>query len=312
MVLDNGRKLQLAAADIDSILGFAFIQDAIDHELRVFWDFTWRDWSASLIPGMMYTTAALHSLTPAPSGSFILRALTRSSVYFLLYIYSFDIANQINGVAEDRANKPDRPLSSGRVSLRGAYVRWYLATAAQLAAGVAWGVLPWSALWVLITVYTSFCGGDKHWLTKNLLFMSVGSLCLLHAAWGLAAPITPREWRWALTLSGVFGIVASVQDMRDVAGDRIAGRRTLPIVLGEDNFRCAMAAVIVAAPFVCWRLEFLRYSHPLVGYCGVLLAVAMFHMAYRVFRGCTKKYDHKTYMVSCQLTTFTAGVSLWP
>ncbi|KAJ7500101.1 UbiA prenyltransferase family [Mycena latifolia] len=271
--------------------------NAIAHELRIFWDFTWRDWSASLIPGMMYTLAALRSLTPAPSSTQIACSLGYAFFYFLLYIYAFDIANQINGVAEDRLNKPDRPLPSGRVSMQGAYIRWYLATAAHLLLSTSLGVLPWCALWIAITVYTSFFGGDKHWLTKNLLFMSVGSLCLLHAAWALVAPLTAHEWRWALTLSGVFGIVANVQDMRDVEGDKIAGRRTLPIVLGDRIFRSVMAFAITATPFVCWRLEFLALSHILGNCFTSLLVFSMFYMAFRVFRGRTKKYDHQTYMI---------------
>ncbi|KAF8201299.1 UbiA prenyltransferase family [Mycena galopus ATCC 62051] len=243
----------------------------------------------------MYTIAALRSLDSAPS-ELVIRALTRSLIYFLLYIYSFDIANQINGVAEDRINKPDRPLSSGLTTLQGAYIRWYATTVLHLAISAAWGVLPWTVLWVFITTYTSFYGGDKHWVTKNLGFMSIGSLCLLQAAWGLVAPITAYQWRWALLLSGVFGIVASVQDMRDVEGDKIAGRRTLPIVLGS-NFRWVMTAVICAAPAVCWKVEFLRCSHWLVAYCGVALTLAMFYMAYRVCRGGSSRYDHKTYMI---------------
>jgi 4-hydroxybenzoate polyprenyltransferase len=97
-------------------------------------------------------------------------------------------------------------------------------------------------------------------------------------------------------LSAAFGIVASVQDMRDVEGDKISGRRTLPIVLGS-SFRWVMAAIICATPAVCWQLEFLQYSHWLVGYCGVLLTLAMFYMAYRVLHGGSRAYDHKTYMV---------------
>ncbi|KAF7324382.1 UbiA prenyltransferase [Mycena venus] len=303
------RKLKLAAESIvdDSILGFSYISDAIEHELRVFWDFTWRDWSASLIPGTMYTIAAIRSLESA-SSELVIRSLTRSLIYFLLYIYSFDIANQINGVAEDRINKPDRPLSSGRVTLRGAYIRWYATTFVHLAVGAAWGVLPWTVLWVFITIYTSFYGGDKHWITKNLGFMSIGSFCLLQAAWGLVAPITAHEWRWAVLLSGVFGIVASVQDMRDIEGDKIACRRTLPIVLGS-NFRWVMASIICIAPAVCWQLNFLRYTHWLVGYCGALLTFAMFYMAYRVSRGGSKRYDHKTYMI---LTYIYCGCTAVP
>ncbi|KAJ7176753.1 UbiA prenyltransferase family-domain-containing protein [Mycena filopes] len=290
------QKLQLAADNVDSTLGFSFISDAIYHELRVFWYFTWRDWSMSVVPGVMYTIAALRSLDTAPSNEVVLRSLTRSLVYFLLFIYNFDIANQINGVAEDRINKPDRPLASGLVSLQGAYIRWYITTAVHLVLGAMWGVLPWTALWVFITIYTSFYGGDKHWTTKNLLFMSVGSLCILHGAWGLVAPITANEWRRALLQSAAFGIDASVQDMRDVEGDKAAGRRTLPIVLGA-NFRWVMVAIICATPPICWRLAFFSATHWLVGYCGALLTLATLYMAYRVFRGESPKYHHKTYMI---------------
>ncbi|KAJ7113784.1 UbiA prenyltransferase family, partial [Mycena epipterygia] len=202
------------------------------HELRVFWDFTWRDWSTSLISGTMCTIAALRSLEAVPSSTVITKSLIRSLIYFFLYIYTFTIANQINGVNEDRINKPDRPLCSGRVSLQGAYIRWYVTTTAYLVVGAVWGVLPWTALWVFISIYTCFYGGDKHWTTKNLLFISVGTLCQLRAAWGLVAPIDSCQRQWALLLSVLFGIVINVQDMRDVEGDKIARRRTLPVVLG--------------------------------------------------------------------------------
>ncbi|KAJ7877458.1 hypothetical protein B0H13DRAFT_2347142 [Mycena leptocephala] len=158
-----------------------------------------------------------------------IQSLMRSVIYFLLYIYSFDIANQINGVAEDRINKPDRPLSSGRVTLQGAYIRWYATTVVHLVLGAAWGVLPWTALWVLITIYTSSTAAT-----------STGGVGARRADHGARVG-------WVLLLSGVFGIVASVQDMRDVEGDRVAGRRTLPIVLGS-NFRWVMTLIICAAP----------------------------------------------------------------
>ncbi|KAJ7779237.1 UbiA prenyltransferase family-domain-containing protein [Mycena metata] len=266
------------------------LSNAIEREIRICWAFTWRDLSASVIPGAMYTTAALRSLESTPTASLVIQTLTRSLIYFLLYIYAFDIANQINGIAEDEVNKPDRPLPSGLVSLRGAYIRWYATTAAHLVVGAAWGVLPWTVIWVLSTIYASFYGGDKHWVTKNILFMSVGSVCLLQAAWALVAPLTAREWRWALLLSSILGIVASVQDLRDLEGDSIAGRRTLPVVLGS-NFRWIMATIICTAPLVCWMLDLL------VCYSGIGLALSMFYLAYRVFSGCTKEYDHKTYMM---------------
>ncbi|KAF7318740.1 hypothetical protein HMN09_00386300 [Mycena chlorophos] len=278
------------------ILGVSFLSDAILNELLVFWGFTWRDFSMSVIPGSMYTLAALRSLSPTPPAAVFLTTLTRSILYFLIFIYAFDLANQINGVAEDRINKPDRPLSSGLVTLKGAYVRWYLTTGLLLGMAYAWGIPQWAAMWVVLTVYTSWCGGDKHWTTKNLLFMSVGSLSILTAAWGLAAPITPRVWRSMLQLSAMFGVVASVQDMRDAAGDKVAGRRTLPILLGS-SFRWVMASVIALAPVAGWKLGFIYSTSELVGVCGAALTMAMFYLAYRVVVGNDKKYHHGTYMV---------------
>ncbi|KAF8120601.1 UbiA prenyltransferase family-domain-containing protein [Mycena galopus ATCC 62051] len=262
---------------------------AIAHEVRVFWDFTWRDWSAGLIPGTMYTIAALRSLDSVSIG-LVIQSLVRSLAYFLLYLYPYNIANQISGLDEDRVNKPDRPICSGRVSLEGAYIRWYITTAGYLIVGVAWGVLPWTVLWVFNTICVNFYGGGKHWISKNLVAMSVGAFCQLQAAWGLVTPASARESWWAALLSCVVGAVANVQDMRDIEGDKIAGRRTLPIVLGAD-FRRVMAAIVCIASLICWVSDFLD------GFCGLGLALSMFYLAYRVVSGDSKEYDHKTYMI---------------
>ncbi|KAJ7201897.1 hypothetical protein GGX14DRAFT_655203 [Mycena pura] len=238
--------------DIDGILGFRYLPDAIEHEIRAFWHFTWRDWSAA--------NASHHS------GDDVLHVYHRC------------------------------PSCPRLHRIGGSHSSFPCALLAYLAAGAAWGVLPWTALWVFITICLTFCGGDKHWATKNVLFMTVGSLCLLHGAWGLVAPPNGRETRWTVLLSSAFGILASLQDLRDVEGDRVAGRRTLPIVLG-DNFRWVMAALSGAVPAACWKLEFLHYSHVLVGYCGAVLTLSTFYMAYRILCGSSSKYDHKTYMI---------------
>ncbi|KAF7330606.1 UbiA prenyltransferase [Mycena sanguinolenta] len=267
----------------------ALVSDAVGYEIRLFWAFSWRDWSMTIIPGTIPTISALRSLDSA-STRLVVESIAHSLAYFALFVYAFNLANQITGVDEDRINKPDRPLPSGLVTVRGAYIRWYAITLFHLAISATWGVLPWTIPWVLINIHVNFYGGDKHWFTKNLIFLSVGSFCQLQAAWGLVAPITLRETRWAGMLSCMLGIVMNLQDLRDVEGDRIAGRQTLPIVLG-DSFRWVMAVIICAAPFVCWVSDFL------VGYCGFGLAVSMFYVAYRVVSGGSREYDHRTYMI---------------
>ncbi|KAF7377501.1 UbiA prenyltransferase [Mycena sanguinolenta] len=267
----------------------ALVSDAVGYEIRLFWAFSWRDWSMTIIPGTIRTISALRSLDSASTG-LVVESIAHSLAYFALFVYAFNLANQITGVDEDRINKPDRPLPSGLVTVHGAYIRWYAITLFHLAISAAWGVLPWTIPWVLIDIHVNFYGGDKHWFTKNQVCLSVGSFCQLQAAWGLVAPITLHETRWAGTLSCVLGIVMNLQDLRDVEGDRIAERQTLPIVLG-DSFRWVMAVIICAAPFVCWVSDFL------VGYCGFGLAVSMFYVAYRVVSGDSREYDHRTYMI---------------
>ncbi|KAF7330638.1 UbiA prenyltransferase [Mycena sanguinolenta] len=266
-----------------------FISDIVDYEIRLFWAFSWRDWSTTIIPGTIRTISALRTVDSASTG-LVIRSIAHSLAYFALFTYAFNITNQITGVDEDRINKPDRPIPSGLVTLQDAYIRWYAATLLLLAIGAAGGVFLWTMLWVFITLYYCSWGGDKHWVSKNLVCMSVGSLCLLQSGWELVAPFSVRETRWAATLSCMAGITASLQDLRDVDGDKISGRRTLPIVLG-DNFRRVMAVIIYAAPFVCWLFDFL------VGYCGLGLAVTMFYLAYRVVSGGSREYDHQTYML---------------
>ncbi|KAJ7628989.1 UbiA prenyltransferase [Roridomyces roridus] len=265
----------------------------IHHELIIFWRFTWRDWSAGIMPGTLRTIAALCSLH-SPSAELIVLTIARAFVYFVLYLYTFNIANQITGLDEDRINKPDRPLPSGLLSIRGAYVRLCLLTAVYIYVSAVWGVLPWTFLWLFISALETFGQCDRNWFFKNVIFVSVGTFCLLQAAWALAAPITPRETHWAMVLSLAFGITINIQDLRDVEGDRATFRRTLPIVLGVRNFRWVMAAITAITPYVCWLVEF-----ELDWRAGVALTIAMFLLAGRILGGASKdkKYDHKTYMV---------------
>ncbi|KAJ7628887.1 UbiA prenyltransferase family-domain-containing protein, partial [Roridomyces roridus] len=260
------------------------------HELLIFWRFTWRDWSAAIIPGMLRTVAALCS-QHSPSVEFVLGALGRSLVYFILYQYVFNIANQITGLDEDRINKPDRPLSSGLLSLRGAYIRLFLVAAAYIYVSVAWGVLLWTFLWLFVAASVTFGGYDRYWFTKNIVFIGVGTLCLLQAGWAFAAPLTQRETQWGLVLSVALGITINLQDLRDVRGDAATQRRTMPIVLGESRFRWVMALITAVTPYGCWLFDF-----DLGLWAGVALTVAMFYLAGRILWGTSKEYDHKSYM----------------
>ncbi|KAF8198274.1 UbiA prenyltransferase family, partial [Mycena galopus ATCC 62051] len=262
------------------------------HEFEVFWAFTWRDWSVTIIPGTMYAITAIRSLPVAVPPRSIALGLGRTLVYLILLLYTFTSSNQISGVAEDRINKPDRPIPSGRISLQGGYIRWYASTGAFLILGAAEGVMPWTVLWVLLTVAHNFTAFGKHWFTRNTVFMSLTTLCIMQPMWLHFTPSNPREWRWVLTLSVLSGILFQVQDFRDIVGDSATGRHTLPLALGERSSRRVMAVLFALTPLLSSVVEFTS------GYWGCGFGLGMLYLAYRILQGTSKEYDHQTYMVS--------------
>lgn len=211
-------------------------------ELHVGWRFLQNDIWAGVIPGVAFTAVALrHAPVGLAAGT---QVLLRSLCYFCLYLYGHTLANQIAGVEEDRINKPGRPLPSGLVSPAGAITRLVLVTGLFLLLGWQLGVLKWAALWAVTYLLLNFYG-HVHWFFKNCLPMSVGATAMLCAAWEMAAPLSPQVWRAVLTISGFVALTSPIQDFRDIAGDKVMGRKTLPIALGERPARVLVGLALM-------------------------------------------------------------------
>jgi methyl-accepting chemotaxis protein len=98
------------------------------------------------------------------------------------------------------------------------------------------GVLLWTILWQITISLHNLAGWSKHWITKNLS-MSLGVIAMLAAAWELVAPLSLHAIRWILLLACVMYLLFSLQDLRDMSGDRRVGRKTFPLVFGEQKTR---------------------------------------------------------------------------
>lgn len=239
--------------------------------------------------------AALKTQWPVSGGAAAL-ALGRCLVYFALYIYTFCLANQIAGVEEDSVNKPGRPIPRGLVSRRGALTRWKVLTAVFLVVGAWLGVFGWALGWAVLTVLVCFCGWDRHWFTKNVIVMAFGVLVELAATWELVTPLTPSAWRWVLVLSATIGVTSILQDMRDVAGDRAVGRWTLPVAMGEDAARWAMATLFALAPLAVHLGLMSHGGGAKVLVCDVALGAWSLVIAARILRDRAPRAAHATYM----------------
>jgi geranylgeranylglycerol-phosphate geranylgeranyltransferase len=146
-----------------------------------------------------------------------------------------NIDNDISDVAIDRINRPGRPLVSGRVSLRAAFFfSLIVLTIGLLSAGVcgkgalivAGGVAVW------LVIYNRWA--KRRLLIGNIMVAIAGGLPVVYG--GIIAEPAPGHWRilWlGFALAAAFHLARELlKDIQDVTGDRAAGARTVPIVLG--------------------------------------------------------------------------------
>ena len=199
------------------------------------------------------------------------------------------VLNDIWDRAADRVNRPggERPLALGRVSrgtadlcvAGGALVGL---GAAALVNGTA--VLSGLAALAVLALYSPVL--KRRGLPGNVAVAVVAGLPLMYGAIAVgraAAGIVP--WTLAAWIHLVREIV---KDIDDQAGDRVLGRRTLPLVLGPQ--RASVVAAALAAVFVPLSLALPAGAH----YHGAYFLIALFAqlvvlaVASRLFTGRTQ------------------------
>ncbi len=267
----------------------------IAREIYLSWRFTVRDISATVIPAMLFTIAAWRS--QGAQIDTLVPTLLKSLIYFWLYCYTFCLSNQIAGLEEDRLNKPDRPLVTGEVSLRGAYVRWAVMMLLFTAVGWLFGAVEWALLWQIVLTLHNFGGLAKPWYGKNIA-MSLGTTAELAAAWQIAAPLSPFAWRWIAVLAISMFPLFSAQDLRDMAGDRAVGRNTMPLAIGERLTRRILAVGFALLPILVYVVALAPTGNPVAAIiCGAVLALISWTVAVRLVWGRSTEADHRTYML---------------
>ncbi len=278
------------------------------HEIHLYWRFTRYDISATVMPGLAFALAAWHQ--GQPDWAALPRLIGWGVVYFWLYSVCFCISNQLAGEAEDRLNKPDRPLISGLVSRQGAMIRWIVFMGLFALVGWHLGVLEWTLLWQITLTLHNFGHVARHYWGKNLS-MVFGAIAQLAAAWQMVRPITPAAWIWLLVPSITLLSNASLQDLRDIDGDRMNGRRTMPIVFGETFTRIfvaiAFGCVAVFTHFALFVPAGLNTSTLLLdgvqaGMCLVITGRVLF------FR--TPAADHVSYMMYTYWYSFLLAAAI--
>jgi 4-hydroxybenzoate polyprenyltransferase len=162
--------------------------------------------------------------------------------------------NQIYDLEIDRVNKPKRPLTSGRLSMRGAWAFTYATYAVALV--LAWLVAPGGrheCFWLVLvatlgTVIYSVppIRTKRLGLWANLTIAIPRGVLLKVAGWSSIKTIIGLEPWYIGAIFGLFLLGASTtKDFADMDGDARGGCRTLPIIYGVRR-----AAWLISPSFV--------------------------------------------------------------
>lgn len=227
-----------------------------------------------VIPSLLFGTinsliAPRLMMGPALSWSQILAATPWMFLWSWTNLFMFCLHNQrqADNIAEDAVNKPWRPIPSGRLTAEQARTLLFVLHPLCLALAL-WlgGFVPYAVLTAFGIWYNELGGADSG-LLKNMI-NGVGLGCSFAGPLEVATghSIFSGECQgalWTVTLMAAFATTSHLQDFRDMAGDSLAGRTTLPLVMGDWPARVSVVAGLalwteVASQF--WGLGWMARS----------------------------------------------------
>ena len=210
-----------------------------------------------LPPALGFASGAVTAAGAEPSIPFSSDVLLHAGIGTVMAAVLNAASNALNQIFDleiDRLNKPERPLPSGRMTLRTAWT-WTM-TLYAVALGLAWLVAPGGrrdCFWIVVVaaaftvLYSAPPARTKRFgLLANLTIAIPRGVLLKVAGWAAVKPaLTLEPW----FIGGIFGLfllgASTTKDFADMPGDARAGCRTLPVVYGVRR-----AAWIVAPFFV--------------------------------------------------------------
>ena len=267
----------------------------LQKECHICWSFIRRDLFAVLLPGVLFSTRAIISHPTSPL------YLLLSLIYFTSLLLFFCTSNQLIGIEEDKVNKPDRPLSLGIITVRQTWYRCIASGVVALGIGFLVGVVPFTLLFMLCTYLHNFCRWGDHWFWKNVL-VALGIFSTLCAGWTFIEPLPSKVLLVTTMISVFWALLAHIQDLRDIQGDRASGRRTLPIVLGEKKIRLQLSFffVVLSLCIPFQALLFHSFSFATITLtaiaCGISLSIALRVIVQRSERADDTSYSLFTYL----------------
>lgn len=243
-------------------------------------------YALATISGLFLVPGAIDSMLLETQAATFVQRVAPLPVISLLITTGMFLLNDLLDIDLDRANGKKRPLPSGQVTKRQAwiFIGWTNAAAVLLSvltANYASMLLVVPMLAIGIMYSAPRIALDDRFLIKTTVIALYYMLCAAlgaMTAYGIdLAFANPIVFVHAAFMFAVMRFISSVlNDTGDVEGDRAAGRRTIPIVIGKANTVRMGIMMVTSMAAISWAV----YATG-----GIGLASAVFASAFAALLG---------------------------
>jgi geranylgeranylglycerol-phosphate geranylgeranyltransferase len=203
------------------------------------------------------------------------------------------VLNDLVDVDLDRANSKNRPIPSGLVSRKQAWSFIIMTNGAAIGMSIATFHLASIVLVLLMIILGILYSMTRialmnRFVLKNIAIASFYVMCTMLGItsnygidFAINKPIIPIH---TIAMSGIMIFACSIiNDLGDTKGDKQAGRRTIPIVLGGKKTIDLLIILLLCMPAISWILyaTFLQYDGISIMYpiaVTVVVSVALIRM----------------------------------
>jgi 4-hydroxy-3-methylbut-2-enyl diphosphate reductase len=240
----------------------------------------------------------------------------------MLYVQSMHILNRLTDTRADRYNDPSRATFYDRYKLPLAILAG-IAGGAGLIIAFRIGIFPFMALLVMSVLGLSYnLKIIPPWLTgasyQKLRDIPGSKTLLIALAWGIVTAVLPplskfNSLQWvnvlvALWAIGIVFVRTAFFDILDMQGDRLVGKETIPILLGEKHSMQLLKIILILLTVMLAVLSALHLTSRL-GFALLLCPVfiALIIVAYeraQMFPGIRLEFLLETQFILAGMITF--------
>ena len=230
-------------------------------------------YSLATIAGLFLVQGSINSIYTETNPVTLAERVAPLPIISLLMTTGLFLLNDLLDIELDKVNGKRRPLPSGEVSKNQAriFIVWTTVLALGLSAmtGNYASMLLVIPMLVIGIMYSApKIALDDRFVAKTISISVYYMLCATlgaTSAYGIGYVLSnPIVFIHAVIILGAMRFISSVlNDTGDVEGDRAAGRRTIPIVLGRENTIKVSILVVFGMAAISWMMY-------LVGSIGIV------------------------------------------